>query len=100
MSDEPLEDWARRWDERRTQSRGRLRHVSLTTGPQRGWHIDPGAPRVIEQWDGYAWVPVQIVPDLASAQRMVHPPQPAAQRPVEWDRPPLGKNKPGRHRRE
>ncbi|GHC38939.1 hypothetical protein GCM10010507_10750 [Streptomyces cinnamoneus] len=77
---------------------GRLRAVPLTEGPHRGSHVDPGAPRVIQEWDGTEWVTVSITPDLAAAKAVLYPAPPREQRPAEWDRPALGEGT-GRHRR-
>ncbi|MFJ8676290.1 DUF6087 family protein [Streptomyces sp. NPDC093589] len=39
--EEPLEDWARRREERRNALKGKLRVVALTEGPHRGAHLEP-----------------------------------------------------------
>ncbi|MEU1824208.1 DUF6087 family protein [Streptomyces abikoensis] len=97
--DEPLAEWARRRDERRARTRGRLRAVPLTEGPHRAAHVDPSAPRIIQTWDGSQWVPTGVTPDLAAAKAVLYPAQPTQeQRPAEWDRPALGEGT-GRHRR-
>ncbi|MER6567016.1 DUF6087 family protein [Streptomyces sp. NPDC001093] len=98
MHEEPLEEWARRREERRNASKGRLRAVPLTSGPHRGTHVEPGAPRAIEEWNGIQWVTVGIVPDLAAAQALLYPPPAVEERPAEWDRPALGRGR-GRHRK-
>ncbi|MER6443680.1 DUF6087 family protein [Streptomyces venezuelae] len=100
MNEEPLEEWARRREERRARSMGKLRAVPLTSGPHRGAHVDPAAPRAIEQWDGTQWVTVGIADDLAAAKALLYPPPlpVAEERPAEWDRPAPGKGR-GRHRR-
>ncbi|MEU2159329.1 DUF6087 family protein [Streptomyces sp. NPDC019396] len=87
MDDEPLAEWARRRDERRAQTRGRLRAVPLTEGPHRAAHISPATPRAIQRWDGTEWVTESIAANLASAQALLYPPQPVEERPAEWDRP-------------
>ncbi|RLU79985.1 hypothetical protein CTZ27_35745 [Streptomyces griseocarneus] len=98
MREEPLEDWARRREERRAQSMGKLRAVPLTSDPHRGAHVEPTAPRVIQEWTGSEWATVGVVPDLAAAKAVLYPRQPAEERPAEWDRPVMGKGR-GRHRR-
>ncbi|MFJ4342626.1 DUF6087 family protein [Streptomyces sp. NPDC088915] len=99
MSDEePLEQWARRREERRDRARGRLRAVPLGGGPHRGAHVEPDAPRAIEEYDGADWAVVGLVPDLAAAKAALYPPRPEPERPAEWDRPALGPGR-GRHRR-
>ncbi|WP_435244288.1 DUF6087 family protein [Streptomyces sioyaensis] len=98
MDEEPLEEWARRREERRAHSKGKLRAVPLTKGSHRGAHIEPDAPRLIEEWDGTQWVAVGLVDDLAAAKALLYPPQPVEEKPVEWDRPALGKGR-GRHRK-
>ncbi|WP_432112637.1 DUF6087 family protein [Streptomyces sp. S1] len=96
--EEPLEDWARRRDERRAKTKGRLRAVPLGEGPYRGAHVDPDAPRAIQQWTGTQWEPVGVVDDLAAAQALLFPLQPVEKLRVGWDRPVLGKGR-GRHRK-
>ncbi|WP_306419939.1 DUF6087 family protein [Streptomyces subrutilus] len=59
---------ARRRGECRARSKGRLRAVPLTAGPHRGVHVEPGAPRVIEEWDGSRWVTVGLVDGLVAAK--------------------------------
>lgn len=95
---EPLEDWARRREERRHATKGKRRAAPLTEGPHRGQHVDPDAPRVIQEWNGTEWETVALVSNLAEAKSVLYPPQPAEQKPTEWDRPALGKGR-GRHRK-
>ena len=94
---EPLEDWARRREERRDASKGKRRALPLTEGPHRGQHVEPDAPRVIQEWNGTEWDTIGLVSDLAAAKTVLYPPQPAEQKPAEWDRPALGKGR-GRHK--
>ncbi|WP_035791953.1 DUF6087 family protein [Kitasatospora mediocidica] len=68
--DEPLEKWAARW-ERRLRPVGQLRVVALD-GTVRAAHVNPGAPRLIQEWDGVQWVPVTVADDYAAAQRHVN----------------------------
>ncbi|MFD9223400.1 DUF6087 family protein [Streptomyces sp. NPDC060064] len=56
MDEEPLEEWAHRREERLAQSKGKLRAVPLTSGSHRAQHVEPHAPRVIQEWDGIGWV--------------------------------------------
>lgn len=95
---EPLDEWARRREERRNASKGKLRAVPLTSGPNRGLHVEPDAPRVIQEWNGAVWETVCVVEDLAAAKALLYPPQPVEEKPAEWDRPELGKGR-GRHRK-
>ncbi|MFI1948201.1 DUF6087 family protein [Streptomyces virginiae] len=91
--DEPLDRWAAR-REGRLRKPGELKALTLGTGPQRAAHLDPGAPRLILEWDGFQWVSVTVVDDYAAACRLLHPaPQP---RPEE--QPASGKRE-GRHRK-
>ncbi|NUL24942.1 DUF6087 family protein [Streptomyces lunaelactis] len=96
--EEPLENWARRREERRNASKGKLRAVPLSSGPHRGAHVEADAPRVIQEWTGTEWETVGVVANLAAAQALLYPPQPAEEKPAQWDRPALGKGR-GRHRK-
>ncbi|MEU6619965.1 DUF6087 family protein [Streptomyces litmocidini] len=98
QDDEPLEEWARRRAERRAASKGKRRAMPLGEGPHRGAHVDPGAPRAIEEWTGAEWSVVGVAENLAVAQALLHPSPPVQEKPVEWDRPALGKGR-GRHRK-
>ncbi|WP_086822386.1 DUF6087 family protein [Streptomyces sp. NRRL B-24572] len=98
QDDEPLEEWARRRAERQAAAKGKLRAVPLGDGPHRGAHVDPDAPRAIEEWTGTEWTMVGIVEDLVAAQALLYPPPPTQEKPAEWDRPALGKGR-GRHRK-
>ncbi|MFJ8080772.1 DUF6087 family protein [Streptomyces sp. NPDC096205] len=82
MSDpgeEPLEEWAARRERRRAAERevpGRRRVVPLSGGAQ-GSHVAPGAPRLLLEWDGTAWVGVGVAADAAAAREFLgHPPAP------------------------
>ncbi|WP_240152325.1 DUF6087 family protein [Streptomyces mobaraensis] len=98
MHEESLEEWARRREARRARSKGKLGTVPLTSGPHRGGHVEPAAPRVIQEWSGREWVTVGIVPDLALARAILYPPQPPEERAAEWDRPAMGRGR-DRHRK-
>ncbi|MFF2508685.1 DUF6087 family protein [Streptomyces sp. NPDC058067] len=95
---EPLEDWARRREERRHASKGKRRAVPLTEGPHRGQHVAPGAPRVIQERNGTEWETVGLVSNLAEAKTVLYRTQPAEQKTTDWDRPALRKGQ-GRHRK-
>ena len=69
--DEPLDRWAAR-REKRLRPVGERKAVHLGDGPQRAAHLDPDAPRLIVEWDGYQWVPVTTVDDYAAAQRLLN----------------------------
>ncbi|MEU8586681.1 DUF6087 family protein [Streptomyces sp. NPDC048664] len=99
MNEEPLQEWARRREERRAAAKGRLRAVPLTEGRHRAAHIEPDAPRVIQEWNGNEWETIGVVENLDAAKALLYPPQPATEKPAEWDRPTaLGPGR-GRHRR-
>ncbi|MFD9245690.1 DUF6087 family protein [Streptomyces sp. NPDC059556] len=98
QDDEPLEEWARRRAERQAASMGRRRAVSLGSSPHRGAHVDPGAPRAIEEWTGTEWQVVGLAENLATAQSLLFPPPPERAKPAEWDRPANGRGR-GRHRK-
>ncbi|MEU0860496.1 DUF6087 family protein [Streptomyces griseofuscus] len=54
MSDEPFEQWARMREEEQQRKVGRLRLNTLSSGAERGSHVDPDEPRLVSRWDGYA----------------------------------------------
>lgn len=98
MHDEPLGEWARRREERRNASKGKLRAIPLTEGSRCGQHVEPAAPRVIQEWNGSEWVAMGVVEDLAAVQAIRYPVQPVEEKPAQWDRPGLAKGR-GRHRK-
>ncbi|MCX4426335.1 DUF6087 family protein [Streptomyces mirabilis] len=51
---------ARRCAERRNASERKRRAPPLTSGPNRGTHVEPDAPRVIEEWNGTERVTVSV----------------------------------------
>ncbi|MFF8013924.1 DUF6087 family protein [Streptomyces sp. NPDC007929] len=70
MDDEPLTEWA----ERRDAKIGRLRAVPVVTGDgPRASHVNPGAPRAIERWNGHTWEPYGFADSLAEAQAILYP---------------------------
>jgi hypothetical protein len=69
MSEEPLEDWARRRDRRRNRAINQLRAVPLCCPTAHASHVHPGAPRAIEQFDGYQWIVITTVTNLQSARQ-------------------------------
>ncbi|MGO4422958.1 DUF6087 family protein [Streptomyces sp. MCAF7] len=70
--DEPLDRWAAR-REKRLRPVGERRAIHLGPGPQRAAHVDPDAPRMIVEWDGYQWAPVITVKNYAEACRVLNP---------------------------
>ncbi|MFJ9789355.1 DUF6087 family protein [Streptomyces globosus] len=96
--EEPLEEWARRREERQAAARGKLRAVPLGAGPHRGTHVEPDTPRVIEEWTGTGWEALCVVEGLAAAKAVLYPPRPTENRLAERDRPALGEGR-GRHRK-
>ena len=94
MDDESLSEWA----ERRDARIGLLRAVPLISGDGlQGSHLNPDAPRVIQQWNGHAWEPHRFAVNLAEARRILYPQasEPPASEPA---RKPLGSGS-GRHRK-
>ncbi|WP_030732173.1 DUF6087 family protein [Streptomyces sp. NRRL S-237] len=91
--EEPLDQWAAR-RQGRLRKPGEKKAVTLGPGPQRAAHLNPAAPRLILEWDGFQWVPVTVVDDYAAARRVLYPaPQPQQQAQ------PAPKKQPGRHRK-
>ncbi|MFJ2783958.1 MULTISPECIES: DUF6087 family protein [unclassified Streptomyces] len=84
--EETLEEWARRREIRRKAATGRRRFVPFGDSPHRGAHIDPGAPRAIEEWTGSEWSVVGVVENLDAVKALFWPPPPQPEKPVEWDR--------------
>ncbi|GGV52408.1 hypothetical protein GCM10010245_82510 [Streptomyces spectabilis] len=78
-------------------SKGKLPAVPLTAGPHRAAHVEPDAPRVIQEWNGTEWETIGLAENLSAAKALLHPPQPVKDKPAEWDRPNLGVGR-GRHR--
>ncbi|MFJ9719701.1 DUF6087 family protein [Streptomyces sp. NPDC101213] len=66
MDDEPLEEWAARREQRRPAP-GDRRAAPLGDQPEQGAHVDPAAPRLIQEWDGHQWTPAGVAEDLQSA---------------------------------
>ncbi|MGW7063612.1 DUF6087 family protein [Streptomyces sp. NPDC054904] len=103
MTDEPLERWAARRQGRLRQP-GELKTVTLGTGPQRAAHVDPDVPRMILEWDGFAWRPLMTVENYAAARHVLNP-QPVSTTPDQAERagPVTGRNPlapgTGRHRK-
>ncbi|MFC7908235.1 DUF6087 family protein [Streptomyces nigra] len=95
---EPLEDWARRREERRDASKGKRRAVPLVEGPHRGQHVEPDAPRVIQEWNSTEWETVGLVSDLAAAKTVLYPPQPVRAETRRMGSPRAGEGR-GRHRK-
>ncbi|MFE9792901.1 DUF6087 family protein [Streptomyces goshikiensis] len=73
MTDEPLERWAAR-RQGRLRKPGELTAITLGTGPQRAAHVDPDAPRMILEWDGFAWQPLMTVENYGAARLVLNPP--------------------------
>ncbi|WP_328923298.1 DUF6087 family protein [Streptomyces sp. NBC_00190] len=93
MDDEPLAHWAAR-RQGRLRKPGELKAITLGTGPLRAAHLDPDAPRMILEWDGFAWQPLTTVHNYAAACQILNPalaPQQSTQ--------PAPKKQPGRHRK-
>ncbi|MFF5090339.1 DUF6087 family protein [Streptomyces niveus] len=58
-------------------SRGKWRAALLTEDPHHGAHVEPQAPRAIEEWDGDRWVAVGVADALAVAKSLMSVPRPA-----------------------
>ncbi|RRQ76536.1 hypothetical protein CQW39_22140 [Streptomyces griseofuscus] len=66
MDDEPLAEWAER-RELPGPARGERRSTPLGDRPEHGAHVDPDAPRGIQEWDGHRWTPAGAAEDQAAA---------------------------------
>ncbi|UUU37571.1 DUF6087 family protein [Streptomyces sp. NBC_00162] len=103
MEDEPLDRWAAR-RQGRLRKPGELKAITLGTGQQRAAHLDPDAPRMILEWDGFAWQALTMVENYAAACRALSPPPealPTTQAETPGPTPgrnPLAPGK-GRHRK-
>ncbi|MEU3826905.1 hypothetical protein GT045_22770 [Streptomyces sp. SID486] len=69
-ADEPLDEWAKRREERKRPI-GELKAVILGH-EHAAAHLHPRAPRVILRWDGYQWSPYRMADGYAAAQRVLH----------------------------
>lgn len=94
--EEPLSAWYARREARRRPI-GERRVVSLQAGPNRGSHVDPQAPRIVQEWDGHSWQPVSVADDYSAACRVVSALDAAVAVPVPGFNP-LGPRT-GRHRK-
>ncbi|MGG2462799.1 DUF6087 family protein [Streptomyces sp. RGM 3693] len=97
MDDEPLSEWA----ERRDAKIGRLRAVPIFFGDgPKGSHLNPGAPRVIERWNGSGWEVFTVAANLNEARKLLRPAdaESPAQEPAQPARPPLAPGR-GKHRK-
>ncbi|WP_280724171.1 DUF6087 family protein [Kitasatospora sp. MAA4] len=65
--------------------------------PQHGAHVNPDAPRLILEWDGFAWQPVNVAENYPAACRAVNHSEAARAVPVPGYSPVKGGG--GRHRR-
>ncbi|MBD0688506.1 hypothetical protein BG452_04975 [Streptomyces sp. CBMA123] len=92
----PLEEW---WKGRQQRRRpvGQRRAITLADGPQHGAHVSPAAPRLILEWDGFAWQPVTVAENYPAACRAVNHSEAARAVPVPGYSPVKGGG--GRHRR-
>lgn len=66
MEDESLNEWAARREQRRPKL-GERRATPLGEQSTHGTHVDPEAPRGIQEWDGHAWTPAGVAKDLPAA---------------------------------
>ncbi|MEU1674821.1 DUF6087 family protein [Streptomyces roseifaciens] len=101
-ADEPLEVWAARRERRRAaylRKTGHRRAEVLADGP-RGSHVNPGAPRLLLEWDGYAWATVGVADNADEARQFLRsdPPPAPPEKAAGGRRPWLGQGK-GRHRK-
>ncbi|MET7621585.1 DUF6087 family protein [Streptomyces sp. NPDC005408] len=56
-ADGPLDRWTG-CREKRLRPVDEKKAVTLGAGPQHAAHVDPDAPRLIVEWDGFAWQPL------------------------------------------
>ncbi|MFD5411109.1 DUF6087 family protein [Streptomyces nojiriensis] len=103
MDDEPLDRWAAR-RQGRLRKPGEKKAIALGTGPQRAAHLNPEAPRLVLEWDGFAWQALATVEDYAAACRALTPtPEAAPADRPDTTGPTTGRNPlapgTGRHRK-
>ncbi|MFE7661260.1 DUF6087 family protein [Streptomyces celluloflavus] len=67
-------------------------------GPQRGEHVDPEQPRLIQRWNGSAWEVFTMAANLSEARELLRPAdtESPAQEPAQPARSPLAPG-PDRH---
>ncbi|WP_406200798.1 DUF6087 family protein [Kitasatospora sp. NBC_01560] len=96
--DEPLSDWyARRAGRRRAT--GTRDAITLAPGPRRGAHVFRDAPRLVVEWDGFAWQPVGVAENYAQAHLLIARAGTAAALPQSDAPVPLLRKGTGRHRK-
>ncbi|MFD7787773.1 DUF6087 family protein [Streptomyces nojiriensis] len=103
MDDEPLDRWAAR-RQGRLRKPGEKKAIALGPGPQRAAHLNPEAPRLVLEWDGFAWQALTTVEDYAAACRALSPtPEAAPADRPDTTGPTTGRNPlapgTGRHRK-
>ncbi|MFB7781385.1 DUF6087 family protein [Streptomyces vinaceus] len=103
MTEEPLERWAAR-RQGRLRKPGERKAITLGAGPQRAAHVDPDVPRLILEWDGFAWQPLMTVENYAAACLALSPmPESTSGDQAEATGPVVGRNPlapgTGRHRK-
>ncbi|MFK0049931.1 DUF6087 family protein [Streptomyces sp. NPDC090741] len=103
MEDEPLDRWAAR-RQVRLRKPGEKKAITLGAGPQRAAHLAPNAPRLILEWDGFAWQALSTVENHTAACRALsHTPEAAPTDRAETTGSITGRNPlapgTGRHRK-
>ncbi|MFG2580409.1 DUF6087 family protein [Streptomyces malaysiensis] len=95
--DEPLDEWAARRG-KRLRPVGERKSVHLGGDPHRAAHVEPDVPRLIVEWDGYAWQPVTTVDNYAAACRILNPAPESSPSAASPARPPMAPGT-GKHRK-
>ncbi|MEV7777773.1 DUF6087 family protein [Kitasatospora sp. NPDC088351] len=96
--DEPLAEWyAARSKRRRTP--GTRDAITLADGPPRGAHVFADEPRLVVEWDGFAWQPVAVAENYGEAYPLIARVDRAEAFPQADTPVPLLRKGTGRHRR-
>ncbi|MFI9331162.1 DUF6087 family protein [Kitasatospora sp. NPDC052868] len=96
--DEPLADWYAARAKRRRPP-GARDAIALVAGPRRGAHLFQDAPRLVVEWDGFAWQPVAVAENYAEAYGLIARAEPLRAFPQSDTPVPLLRKGTGRHRK-
>ncbi|MEY9840487.1 DUF6087 family protein [Streptacidiphilus sp. EB103A] len=94
-AEEPLDRWAAR-RAARLRPVGARKAITLAPGSHAA-HVNPMAPRLALEWNGYSWEPVGVCENYRAASHLLSPSRPADQVQVPGYAPARAGT--GRHRK-